>query len=184
MTDKLLEKQQETGVKLLWGKIVLIAAQRIAFRRNIHIMKAVIRHVQLVKELTMAEHLRFAACYWHTFCWNGADMFGVGAFDRPWHLIAAQRIAFRRNIHIMKAVIRHVQLVKELKGDVKNGDALQLAKQKADVAFEFFHKLNVPYYCFHDVDVWVKQFAVPHSSFTPVSCCFSSSLSVMMAKLS
>jgi xylose isomerase len=30
----------------------------------------------------------------------------------------------------------------------------------------------------------VKQFAVPHSSFTPVSCCFSSSLSVMMAKLS
>ena len=35
----------------------------------------------------------------------------------------------------------------------KNGDALQLAKLKADVAFEFFYKLNVPYYCFHDVDV-------------------------------
>ncbi len=28
-----------------------------------------------------------------------------------------------------------------------------MAKRKADVAFEFFHKLNVPYYCFHDVDV-------------------------------
>nr|MBA2817865.1 Xylose isomerase [Candidatus Pantoea persica] len=33
---------------------------------------------------TMAQHLRFAACYWHTFCWSGADMFGVSAFDRPW----------------------------------------------------------------------------------------------------
>jgi len=69
---------------------------------------------------TMAEHLRFAACYWHTFCWNGSDMFGLGAFDRPWQ---------------------------------QPGDALALAKRKADVAFEFFKKLNVPYYCFHDVDV-------------------------------
>ena len=33
------------------------------------------------------------------------------------------------------------------------GDALEMAKRKADVAFEFFYKLNVPYYCFHDVDV-------------------------------
>ncbi len=68
----------------------------------------------------MEDHLRFAACYWHTFCWNGADMFGVGSFDRPWQ---------------------------------QPGDALEMAKRKADVAFEFFHKLNVPYYCFHDVDV-------------------------------
>ncbi|MCF3706290.1 xylose isomerase, partial [Salmonella enterica subsp. enterica serovar Weltevreden] len=28
-----------------------------------------------------------------------------------------------------------------------------LAKRKADVAFEFFHKLNVPFYFFLDVDV-------------------------------
>ena len=68
----------------------------------------------------MEEHLRFAACYWHTFCWNGADMFGVGAFNRPWQ---------------------------------QPGEALALAKRKADVAFEFFHKLHVPFYCFHDVDV-------------------------------
>ncbi len=28
----------------------------------------------------MEDHLRFAmACYWHTFCWNSLDMFGVGA---------------------------------------------------------------------------------------------------------
>lgn len=31
----------------------------------------------------MADHLRFAVCYWHTFCWNGTDMFGAGAFARP-----------------------------------------------------------------------------------------------------
>lgn len=32
----------------------------------------------------MGEQLRFAACYWHNFCWNGADMFGAGSFERPW----------------------------------------------------------------------------------------------------
>jgi xylose isomerase len=25
----------------------------------------------------MEEHLRFAACYWHTFCWNGRICRGV-----------------------------------------------------------------------------------------------------------
>ncbi len=52
----------------------------------------------------MADHLRFAACYWHNFCWNGADMFGAGSFERP------RQAA---------------------------GDALEMAKRKADVAFEF-----------------------------------------------
>ena len=69
---------------------------------------------------TMEEHLRFAACYWHNFCWDGADVFGQGTFGRPW---------------------------------LKPGDAMERAKQKADVAFEFFSKLGIPYYCFHDVDV-------------------------------
>jgi len=32
----------------------------------------------------MEDHLRFAACYWHTFCWNGLDPFGGGTFLRPW----------------------------------------------------------------------------------------------------
>ena len=75
---------------------------------------------EMVLGKRMEDHLRFAACYWHTFCWTGVDMFGVGAFDRPWQ---------------------------------KAGDALEMAKRKADVAFEFFYKLNVPFYCFHDVDV-------------------------------
>ena len=32
----------------------------------------------------MEDHLRFAVCYWHTFCWPGSDVFGQGTFDRPW----------------------------------------------------------------------------------------------------
>lgn len=75
---------------------------------------------EIVLGKRMEEHLRFAACYWHTFCWNGSDMFGIGAFERPWQ---------------------------------QQGNSLEQAKRKADVAFEFFHKLNVPYYCFHDIDV-------------------------------
>lgn len=69
---------------------------------------------------SMKDHLRFAACYWHSLTWPGADIFGTGTFERPW---------------------------------MQPGNALELAHAKADVAFEFFSKLNVPYYCFHDVDV-------------------------------
>ena len=75
---------------------------------------------QVVLGKTMQEHLRFAACYWHNMCWDGADVFGQGTFNRPWLI---------------------------------NGDPMAKAKEKADAAFDFFHKLNVPYYCFHDVDV-------------------------------
>ena len=32
----------------------------------------------------MADHLRFAVCYWHTFCGTGADPFGPGSLERPW----------------------------------------------------------------------------------------------------
>ncbi len=32
----------------------------------------------------MEEHLRFAACYWHSFCWPGGDPFGGETFLRPW----------------------------------------------------------------------------------------------------
>ncbi|OOF79206.1 xylose isomerase [Rodentibacter caecimuris] len=39
---------------------------------------------QIILGKTMAEHLRLAVCYWHTFCWNGNDMFGQGSFDRNW----------------------------------------------------------------------------------------------------
>ena len=37
----------------------------------------------------MEDQLRFAACYWHTFAWNGFDVFGYdGTFERPWHRIS------------------------------------------------------------------------------------------------
>ena len=35
----------------------------------------------------------------------------------------------------------------------KKSDAVERAKDKADAAFEFFTKLGLGYYCFHDVDV-------------------------------
>jgi xylose isomerase len=76
---------------------------------------------QVVLGKTMKEHLRFATCYWHNFCWTGSDIFGTGTFDRPW-----------------------IQAT---------GNQLELAEQKAKVAFEFFEKLGTPYFCFHDADI-------------------------------
>jgi xylose isomerase len=69
---------------------------------------------------TMAEHLRMAACYWHSFVWPGTDMFGAGTFARPWQ---------------------------------QPGDAMAQARLKADAAFDFFSRLGVPFYTFHDTDI-------------------------------
>jgi len=68
----------------------------------------------------MEDHLRFAVCFWHTFCWPGSDVFGAGTFSRPWH--------------------------------VGPNDAAR-AKAKREAAMSFIEKLDVPFYCFHDVDV-------------------------------
>ena len=75
---------------------------------------------RLVLGKPMSEHLRFAVCYWHTFCWPGSDVFGAGTFERPWHAGNAN---------------------------------LETAEHKLAVAFEFFEKLGVPFFCFHDTDV-------------------------------
>jgi xylose isomerase len=69
---------------------------------------------------TMEEHLRFAVCYWHTFCADGADPFGPGTRLHPWG---------------------------------GSSDKMTNAHTKMDAAFEFFTKLGVPYYCFHDRDM-------------------------------
>jgi len=76
---------------------------------------------RVVADATMADHLRFAVCYWHSFNWDGFDIFGAGTFDRPW-----------------------------LTG---SGDALDAARRKMAAAFEFFEKLGVPYFSFHDRDI-------------------------------
>ncbi|ADO70176.1 xylose isomerase [Stigmatella aurantiaca] len=39
---------------------------------------------RLVLGRSMAEHLRLAVCYWHTFCWAGSDPFGPATMPRPW----------------------------------------------------------------------------------------------------
>jgi xylose isomerase len=36
----------------------------------------------------MEDQLRCAVCYWHSFAWNGADVFGAGTFNRPWHAVS------------------------------------------------------------------------------------------------
>ena len=39
---------------------------------------------QVVAGKTMKDHLRFAVCYWHTFCGTGGDPFGPGTKAFPW----------------------------------------------------------------------------------------------------
>lgn len=69
---------------------------------------------------SMAEHLRFAVCYWHSFCAPGADPFGPGTRHYPW--------AGKKN-------------------------ATDRARDRLDAAFEFFTKLGVPFWTFHDFDL-------------------------------
>ena len=80
---------------------------------------------RMVAGRRMEDHLRFAACYWHSFAWDGFDIFGSGTLDRPWHPTFAA-------------------------GSL---DPVEAARQKMAAAFEFFTKLGVSYYCFHDRDI-------------------------------
>ncbi|MFA5422270.1 MAG: xylose isomerase [Phycisphaerae bacterium] len=69
---------------------------------------------------TMAEHLRFAVCYWHTFKGLGSDQFGG------------------------PTIIRSYDEAK---------DPMERAKATMEAAFEFFTKLGVGFWCFHDRDI-------------------------------
>ncbi|WP_049722819.1 xylose isomerase [Gilvimarinus polysaccharolyticus] len=40
---------------------------------------------RVVAGKTLKEHLRFATCYWHTFCGAGHDPFGPGPLQFPWN---------------------------------------------------------------------------------------------------
>ncbi|MEM9386793.1 MAG: xylose isomerase [Pseudomonadota bacterium] len=75
---------------------------------------------RVVRGKSMEEHLRFAVCYWHSFCGNGGDPFGPGTRAYPWRI---------------------------------DGDPRASATERLNAAFEFFSKLNVPYWCFHDFDL-------------------------------
>ncbi len=50
----------------------------------------------------MEDHLRLAACMWHTFCWQGSDVFGPGTFHRPWqaHAHSGEAAAMKREVAI------------------------------------------------------------------------------------
>src|ERR1700733_11526955 len=39
---------------------------------------------RLVLGKRMEEWLKVAVCYWHSFNWPGADVFGAGTLTRPW----------------------------------------------------------------------------------------------------
>ena len=39
---------------------------------------------EMVLGKRMADHLRFAVAYWHSFAWPGGDPFGGQTFERPW----------------------------------------------------------------------------------------------------
>jgi xylose isomerase len=67
----------------------------------------------------MEDYLRFAVCFWHTFCWPGSDVFGAGTFNRPWP------------------------------GPAGRSRRPRQARSRP----RFVEKLDLPFYCFHDVDV-------------------------------
>ncbi len=48
---------------------------------------------RIVMGKRMEDHLRPSTCYWHTFCWDGFDVFGAGTFNRPWHALEGQAMA-------------------------------------------------------------------------------------------
>ena len=55
---------------------------------------------EIVMGKPMADHLRFAVAYWHSFCWPGGDPFGGQTFDRPWF---GDRVADPMEAAILKA---------------------------------------------------------------------------------
>jgi xylose isomerase len=67
----------------------------------------------------MEDWLKPAVCYWHSFNWPGADIFGGGTLTRPW-----------LGPHVTQA----------------------MADTKLEAAFDFFTRLGVRYFTFHDVD--------------------------------
>ncbi len=78
---------------------------------------------RMVMGKRMEDHLRFAVCFWHTFCWPGSDVFGAGTFERPW---------------------------------LAGPNNAAAARAKREAALAFVEKLDVPFYCFHDVDVMAE----------------------------
>ena len=82
---------------------------------------------QVVLGKKMRDWCKFSVCFWHTFRGVGTDPFGSATLPRPWSTL----------------------------DDPSQNNALlvQECKERVDAAFEFFVKLGVDYYTFHDRDV-------------------------------
>ncbi|MEM9533880.1 MAG: xylose isomerase [Pseudomonadota bacterium] len=79
---------------------------------------------------SLEAHLRFAVCYWHSFCATGADPFGPGTRTPTWATAAS---------------------------------VMDRSRGRLDAAFEFFSKLGVPFWCFHDFDLAFEGGSVAQS---------------------
>ncbi|AQQ08982.1 Xylose isomerase [Sedimentisphaera cyanobacteriorum] len=75
---------------------------------------------EIVLGKKMADHLRFAVCYWHTFKGLGDDPFGGPTMIRNYN---------------------------------QSNEPMQCARDTMHAAFEFFTKLGVNFWCFHDRDI-------------------------------
>jgi xylose isomerase len=82
---------------------------------------------RMVLNKRMEDWLKVAVCYWHSFNWPGADIFGAGTLPRPW---------------------------------LGTPTTQAMADEKLDAAFDFFARLGVPYFTFHDVDAMATASSV------------------------
>src|ERR1700677_3429937 len=82
---------------------------------------------RMVLNKRMEDWLKVAVCYWHSFNWPGADIFGAGTLPRPW---------------------------------LGSPITQAMADEKLDAAFDFFARLGVPCFTFHDVDAMASAGSV------------------------
>jgi xylose isomerase len=82
---------------------------------------------RMVLNKRLRDWLKPAVCYWHSFNWPGADIFGPGTLPRPW-----------LGTPVTQA----------------------MADDKLDAAFDFFARLGLPYFTFHDVDAMATATSV------------------------
>ena len=82
---------------------------------------------RMVLNKRMEDWLKVAVCYWHSFNWPGADIFGGGTLPRPW-----------LGTPVTQA----------------------MADEKLEAAFDFFARLGVRYFTFHDVDAMASAGSV------------------------
>ena len=78
---------------------------------------------RLVLGKRMEDQLRVSVCFWHSFGFDGSDMFGDTTFARSWQTSASA------------------------------SEPMKQAALRLEAAFEFFEKLGAPFFCFHDADV-------------------------------